>query len=109
MRGGGDHISKWHRVGVDAGSDQTGNVCHVHKQECTDLIGNSAETWEIQHAGIGREASHDHFGFVLNGKPFDFVIVDQARVGVQAVLYRFIQLAGEVDACAVSKVTAMGQ
>src|SRR5690606_27696894 len=92
---GGDHVGKRHRVRVDTGGNQASDVRHVDHQVGTDLVGNRAETREIQHLRVGGEAGNDHLRLVLDGQTLDFVIVDQAGFRVQAVLHRVVGLAGE--------------
>ncbi|MNO71754.1 hypothetical protein D3C76_626770 [compost metagenome] len=106
--GGGHDVSERHRVRVDASGDQTGHVSHVDEQVSADFVSDGAETREVENLRVGRETGHDHFRLVLNRQTLDFVVVDQA-VGVDAVLYGVVQLAGGGNAGAMGQVTTVCQ
>ena len=86
-------------LGYRPGGDQTGDVGHVDKQQRADLVGDGAETGEIQVARIGGETGDDHLRLVLDGQAFDFVVVDQAGF-VDAVLHGVVQILPEDDTLA---------
>ena len=67
MRGGGDDVGVRHRVGVQPGGDQAGEVRHVHHQVGADLVGDPAELGEVQLPGVGRPAGDDQLRPVLAG------------------------------------------
>src|SRR5690606_10765595 len=96
------------RVRIQTGRHQTGDVRHVDEQQGTDLVGDGAETGEVQHPRVGRETGDDHLWLVLDCQALDLVIIDQA-VLVDAVLHGVVQLAGGGDLGAVGQVTAVGQ
>src|SRR5690606_1853716 len=81
VRGGGHDVGEWHRVRVDASGDQTGHVSHVNEQVGANLVGDFAETREVEDLRVGGKTGHDHFWLVFNGQALDFVVVDQA-IGV---------------------------
>src|SRR5690606_4621335 len=66
--GGGDHVGERYRVRVHAGGNQTGHVGHVDEQVGTDLVGDGAETGEVQHLRVGAETGDDHLRLVLDGQ-----------------------------------------
>jgi hypothetical protein len=68
-----------------------------------------AKAREVQGLGVGGETGHDHLRLVLDGQALDFVVVDQAGVGVDAVLHGVVQLARGRHFGAVGQVTAVGQ
>src|SRR5690606_12741123 len=107
--GGGDHVGVGQRVRVHASGNQAGDVGHVDEQVGAYLVGDGAEAREVQDLGVGGEAGDDHLRLVLNGQALDFVVVDQAGGGVQAVLHGLVDLAGEVHGSAVGQVAAVGQ
>ncbi|MNJ23922.1 hypothetical protein D3C77_183230 [compost metagenome] len=82
---------------------------HVDEQVGADLVGDLAKAREVQGLGVGREAGDDHLRLALDGQALDFVVVDQPRGGVDAVLHRVVQLARGRHLSAVGQVTAMGQ
>jgi len=106
--GAGDDVGKRHRVGVQAGGDQAGDVRHVDEEQCADLVRDGTETGEVEMAGVGREAGDDHLRLAFDRLRLERVVVDHAVVG-HAVLRRVVELAGEVDLGAVGQVAAMGQ
>ncbi|MNI25278.1 hypothetical protein D3C73_789200 [compost metagenome] len=109
MGSGGDHIGVRQRVRVQTSGNQTGHVGHVDEQQRTDLVRDLAEAREVEGLGVGREASNDHLRLVLDGQALDFVVIDQAGVGVDAVLHGVVQLARGRHFGAVGQVTAVGQ
>ncbi|MNM14001.1 hypothetical protein D3C81_242030 [compost metagenome] len=106
--GGGHHIGVRQRIGVQARRYQARDVGHVDEQVSADLVGDLAETGEVEGFRVGGEAGHDHFRLMLDGQALDFVVVDQA-VGIDAVLHGVVQLAGGADLGAVGQVPAVGQ
>ena len=82
---------------------------HIDEQIGANLVGDGAETGEVQHLRIGGEAGDDHLRLMLHGQALDFVVVDQAGNVVDAVLHGVVDLAGEADAGAVGQVAAVGQ
>ncbi|MNZ69786.1 hypothetical protein D3C78_880990 [compost metagenome] len=107
--GSGDHVGERNRVRVQAGSHQTGNVGHIDKEISADFVSDLTEAREIQGLGVSGEAGDDHFRLVFDRQALDFVVVDQAGVGVDAVLHRVVELAGEADLGTVGQVPAVGQ
>ena len=106
--GRGDHVRVRQRVRIDAGGDQARDMRHVDEQVGAHLVGDGAEARPVHHLRIGGEAGHDHLRLVLQGQPFDFVVIDQALV-VHAVLDGVEELARGVDLGAVGQVAAVGQ
>src|SRR3990167_4832680 len=104
---GGDHVGERHRVRVHASGNQASYVSHVDEQERTNLVGDSAEAREVQYLRVSRETSDDHLRLVLNGQTLNFVVVDQTRDAVDAVLHGVVDFAGEADAGAVGQVTTV--
>src|SRR5690606_6356488 len=88
--------------------DQTGHVGHVDEQVGAHLVGDLAETGEIQDLGVGGEAGDDHLRLVLDGQALDFVVGDEAFVG-DAVLDGVVRLAGGGALGAVGGVAAVGR
>ena len=54
-----DHVGVRHRVGVQAGGDEAGEVGHVDHQLGADLVGDLAEAREVELARVGRPAGED--------------------------------------------------
>ncbi|MNM49766.1 hypothetical protein D3C81_607770 [compost metagenome] len=82
---------------------------HVDEQVGTDLVGDLTEAWEIEGFRVGREPGDDHLRFALHRQALDFVVIDQARLGVDAVLHGVVQLARGRHLGAVGQVPAVGQ
>ena len=106
--GGGNEVSVRHGVGVFAGGNQAGIVCHIHKQIRAHFVGDFAEFRPVNFQGIGGGAGHNHFGFVLKREAFHFGVVEHF-VFVQAVGNGVVELAGNVYRCAVGEVAAVGE
>ncbi len=107
--GAGHHIGDGHRVGVEAGGDQSRHMRHVHEQVRAHRVGDGAETREVDEARIGREAGDDHLGSMFLRQPLHLVVVDLGGIGLDAVLHGLEQLAGEIDLGAMREVAAMIQ
>ena len=110
VRGGGDDVGVRHRVGVQPGRDQAGEVGHVHHQVGADQVGDPAELGEVELPGVGRPAGDDQLRPVLDGQALDLGHVDAAWSSfAHLVGDHVVELAGEVDPHAVGEVAAVGQ
>ncbi len=79
---------------------------HIHEQVGTDLVRDLAEALEVQFLGVRGEASQNHFRLMRHRQALNLIVIDHAGLGVEPVLDRVVDLAGEVDAGAVGQVTA---
>ena len=109
MGGGGDDVGERHRVRVQTGRHQTGDVRHVDKQVGTHGIGDVTEALPVDDARIGRETGDDHLRLVLARQRLNLVVVDLAGLQDDAVLHRVVDLAREVDLGAVGQVTTVSE
>src|SRR5690606_15355976 len=91
------------------GGHQAGDVGHVHPEDGAHLVGDGAHPPPVLVAGIGGEAANDHLGLGVEGDALHLVVVDDAGLGIQAVGYDVVLLAGEVGRVAVGEVAALGQ
>ena len=107
--GGGHHIAKGHRVGVQASGHQPGDVGHVGQQVSAHLIGDGAEGREINRAGVGGIAAHDQLGPVLQGQLADRVEIELVGRLIDAVVHGLEPLAAHVHRRAVGEVAAVAQ
>ena len=98
-----------HRVGVDPGGDEPGEVGHVDHQEGADLVGDLPEAREVEHARVGRPAGEQQLRPALLGDPLDLVHVDQVGLGRDLVGRDVVQPARHVDLHAVAEVAAVRQ
>ncbi|CAB4721675.1 unannotated protein [freshwater metagenome] len=107
--GRGDDVGVGHRVlvaGEDLARDETGEVRHVDHQGGTDLVGDLAHLGEVHPARVGGVAGHQDQRLELARLGGDHVVVEQAGLGVGAVLLLVEHLAADVGAEAVGQVTA---
>ena len=107
-RGGGD-VGVRHRVlvaGEHLARDQAGEVRHVDHQGGADLVGDLAHLGEVHPARVRRVAGHEHQRLELAGLRGDRVVVEQAGLGVGAVLLLVEHLAADVGPEAVGQVAA---
>ena len=65
-----------HRVRVQPGGDEAGEVRHVDHQQRADLVGDRAEALEVEEARVGRPAGEQQLRPALLGDPLDLVHVD---------------------------------
>ena len=77
VRGRGDEVAVGHRVRVQAGGDQPGEVSHVAEQERAHLVGDLAELVDLDDARVGRAAADDQLGLVLERERAHLVVVDR--------------------------------
>ena len=61
----GDDVAVRHRVGVQPGGHQPGDVRHIHHQAGAHRIGNLAQAREVEPARVGAGACHNQLGLVL--------------------------------------------
>ena len=109
VRGGGDDVGVRDRVlvaGEDLAGHQPGEVGHVDHQGRADLVGDLAHPGEVDPAGVGRVARHQHQRLELAGLRGDLVVVEQPGLGVGAVLLLVEHLAADVGPEAVRQVAA---
>ena len=92
-----------------AAGNQAGEMRHVDQQERADLVGDLAETPEVDDARIGRAAGDDHLGAVLAGELRHLLHVDPVVVAAHAIRHHLEPLAGHVDGRAVGQVPAGGE
>ena len=109
VRGGGHDVGIGHGAHVRTAGDETRDVRHVDHEKCAVLVGDVRETLKVDGAGIGRRARDDELRLVELRQTRDLVIVDAARVRVDAVGHGVVDLAGLVGGCAVGQVTAAGE
>ena len=106
---GGDDVGVGHRVGVQAGGDEPGEVGHVDHQVGADRVGDRAEALEVEDARVGAPAGEQQLRLALVGDPLDLVHVDQAVLGADLVRRDVVEAAGDVDLHPVAEVAAVGQ
>mmetsp|Transcript_56900 Transcript_56900/g.101542 ORF Transcript_56900/g.101542 Transcript_56900/m.101542 type:complete len:235 (+) Transcript_56900:767-1471(+) len=111
--GGGHEISVLERIIHNTGSDQTGDVGHVHQQIGTDGIRNFTELGVIPLTGVGRTASdqqlrHEDGGSLGKGIEIDGAVLAQAVWhGLEVNRTRRHLLLGSVET--VGQVPAVGE
>ncbi len=105
--GGGDDVGVRHRVGVQARGDEACEVGHVDHEVGADLVGDLAETCEVELARVGRPASDDELRLGLEGEALDLVHVDPVRLGIDLVGGDLVETAGDVELHAVAQVATV--
>ncbi|SLC93368.1 Uncharacterised protein [Mycobacteroides abscessus subsp. massiliense] len=79
-----------HRGGMQTGSNQSGEVSHVHHQVGTDFISDPAELGEIQASRVRRPARQNQFGTPLMRKPSHLVHIHPMIVGAHVVTHSVV-------------------
>jgi len=106
--GRGDEISVGDGAGVMTRGHEAGDVGHIHHHERTDLVANGAEGREVEDAGVGGGAHHDHLGLVLPGQVPDLVHVHALGVLANLVAHELVEDARAVQGVPVGEVTSVG-
>lgn len=83
--GGGDNVAVLEGRLVDASSDKTGNMGHVHQEVAADLVSNLAHAGVVDLAAVGGGTGDEHLGAVHEGILLELVVVDETSVEVDAV------------------------
>ena len=107
VRGGGDDVGVRHGRRMRATGNKACEVRHVDHQDRADLVGDLAESGEIELARIGRMAGDQQFRTVLQGEFADGRVVEQFRCRIEAVMHNFPVLAGDRRFRAVRQMAAM--
>ena len=106
--GGGHHIGIGHRALVLAAGHQTGNMGHIHHQECTVTVGDLSDLLKVDGTGVSGCTGHDQLGAHLLDLLFQLGVVDHA-IGIDAVGNKVVVLAGHVHGGAMGQMAALGQ
>ena len=109
MCGRSHYVGMRNRIGINTGSHQTGNVCHVNKEISADRFCDRRHAFPIDNLRIGGETSDDHFWFVFVRQGLNFIVINQTGIGINAVLNRIENLSAEIHFCAVGQMTTMRQ
>jgi hypothetical protein len=80
-----DEVAVRERRLVDAGSDEPGDVGHVHHQVAANLVGNFAHAGVVNLAAVCGGSGDKDLGAVHKGVLLELVVVDEASVEVDAV------------------------
>jgi hypothetical protein len=102
-----DEVGVRHRVRVQPGGDEPGEVGHVGEKERADLVRDLAELVRLDGARVGRAARDDQLRPVLLREPQHLVVVHDHRVPLDAVVDDRVQPAGEVHLQPVREVAAV--
>ena len=109
MGRGRDHVRVRQRVRMFPGGDQSGNMRHVHHQIRADIMRDFRELLEVDDAGVRGRARDDHFGLAGFGLSAYVLIVNIARLRVDAVRDGMIQFSGKAGFTAVGQVSARAE
>ena len=106
--GGRRHdIAEGHGIGVQPGRDEARDMGDVGQQQGADLVGDPAESGEVDDARIGAVAADDQPGSVLESQSADLVVVDRLGVAAHVVRHGIVDHAREVQRQAVRQVAAV--
>ena len=107
VAGRGDEVAVRHRVRVQPGGDEPGDVGHVAEEQRADLVRDRAKALGLDRARVGGGAADDQLRPVLLGQPPYLVEVDEAGLAVDAVADDVVELPREVDLEPVREVAAV--
>jgi putative ATPase len=102
-----------HEVGIRDGihmetrRDESGDVSHIDKEQCPDLIGDFTELRKIKLARVGARAGDDHLRLHFESALANILIINLLRIGHDLICFRMEILSGDVDFHTVRQVTAV--
>src|SRR6202171_1899722 len=64
VRGRGDKVGVRHRARMHACGDQSGDVRHIHEKQRVDGLGDFADAFKLNDAGVGAGSRDDHLRLV---------------------------------------------
>ena len=97
------------RIGKQAFGDEAGGVGYISHYQRFNLICYGADAGIVPIAAIGRSATDDQFGFVLERLLLHVVIIYEAIFFLYAIEDGIVELAGEIDRGAVGEVATHAQ
>ena len=106
--GGSNDVAVLEGAGLLAGGDEAGDVGHVHHEEGAVGVGNLAELLVVPVAGVGGSAADQHGGLEEGGILLELLVVDEARLGMDAVGERLEVDRGGRDGLAGSLLLGVG-
>ena len=83
--GGCDNVAVLEGRLVDASSDKTRDMGHVHQEVAANLVGNLAHAGVVNLTAVSGGTGDEHLGTVHEGVLLKLIVVDEAGVEVYAV------------------------
>lgn len=80
-----DNVAVWEGRLVDAGSNETRDMCHVHHQVAADLVSDLAHAGVVDLTAVCGGTSHKDLGAVHERILLELIVIDQTGVEVDAV------------------------
>ena len=80
-----DDIAVRERRVVDASSDETGDVCHVHHEVAANFVCNLAHTLVVDFTAVSGCTGDENFRAVHEGILLELVIVNEAGLQIAAI------------------------
>lgn len=85
VAGGGDDISMLERTGKDLGRNKAGDVGHIRQHIRANLVADITDALVVDQSAVGTRAGNNDLGTVKQGELLELLIVNEARLLVQAV------------------------
>ena len=82
---------------------------HVDPEDGTDFVRNGPHPLIIPFTGISGSTADDEFGFAFQRLALHLIIIDHARLLIQAVGHGMVQDAGRIDRRTVGEMPALGE
>ncbi|MNI48833.1 hypothetical protein D3C73_1034170 [compost metagenome] len=94
---------------MKACSDQSGDMGHIHHEQCAYIVRNRTESFKINYTRIRACSGYDQFRTVFEGCLAHFIIINQERILLHAISHKVIQQSGSIHRAAVRQMAAMRQ
>ena len=94
---------------IDARRNQTGHVSHIHQQVRPDFVRDLAKFRPIEDAAVCGKSANDELRSMRYCELAERVVIQQARVMINAVLHRVVDLPGKIDGGAMCQVPPIRQ
>jgi glycine hydroxymethyltransferase len=102
-------VAVGHRRRMESGNNEAGDVGDVGHDQRVGLVGDSPQTFEVNHPRVCRSPTDDELGTMLQRKLAQALVVDGFGLLVHAIREDLELLARVVEGVAVGEMASMGE